>query len=398
MSHAHSAAPVGGRLFTKPFLVLTALAVLMVVFTVWRFIAGIGPVSGLSDGYPWGIWIAFDVVTGTALACGGYAVALLAYVMNNGKYHPLVRPAVLTSALGYTLAGASIAIDVGRPWWMWRVPISPLTGEWNLNSALLEVALCVMAYIVVLWIELAPAFLEKWKDDNWMGLAGISRSLLPFFEKALPFILAMGLLLPSMHQSSLGTVMVLTGHKLHPLWQTPFLPLLFLLGCIAMGYAVVVWESTLSTWLFKRESEQEILASLAKAVVPFVALFFVIRWVDLVWRGAVGYAFQPTFLALMFWLEHILTALGCWMVLSPRAARDRGWLFQASMLLMFAGGFYRFNAYIIAFNPGENWAYFPGVPELFITLGLVAAEIMAYIVIVKNFPILSGAPKAPARG
>ena len=395
MSHAH-AAPVGGTIWTKPFKTIFAIFVLGMALTAWRFAVGIGPVSGLSDGYPWGIWIAFDVVTGTALACGGYAVALLAYVLNKGKYHPLVRPAVLTSALGYTLAGMSIAIDVGRPWWMWKIPIT--FWNWNLNSALLEVALCVMAYIVVLWIELAPAFLETWQKNNWMGLAAISKKLLPVFEKALPFILALGLLLPTMHQSSLGTVMLLTGHKLHPLWNSPFLPLLFLLGCISMGYAVVVWESTMSSWLLRRESEQPILASLAKAVVPFTVIFLVIRWADLAWRGALGYAFQPNLLSFMFWFEHLLLIASCVMVLSKRAATDRGYLFQAAMLMMLAGGIYRFDAYIVGFNPGDNWAYFPAVPELLITVGLVALEIMGYVVIIKLFPILSGAHKAPARG
>ncbi|HEX6853320.1 MAG TPA: Ni/Fe-hydrogenase cytochrome b subunit [Candidatus Polarisedimenticolaceae bacterium] len=396
MSHAHSAAPVGGTIWTRPFKVLFAIFVLGMAFTAWRFAVGIGPVSGLSDGYPWGIWIAFDVVTGTALACGGYAVALLAYILNKGKYHPLVRPAVLTSALGYTLAGMSIAIDVGRPWWMWKIPLQ--FWSWNLNSALLEVALCVMAYIVVLWIELAPAFLETWKKNNWMGLASLSEKLLPVLDRALPFILALGLLLPTMHQSSLGTVMLLTGHKLHPLWNSPFLPLLFLLGCISMGYAVVVWESTLSSWLLKRPSEQGILADLAKAVVPFSVVFLVIRWADLAWRGALGSAFQPNLLAFMFWVEHLLLIASCVMVLSRRAATDRGFLFQAAMLMMLAGGVYRFDAYIIGFNPGDNWAYFPAAPELLITVGLVALEILGYVVIIKLFPILSGAPKAPARG
>ena len=102
-----------------------------------------------------GLWIAFDVVTGTALACGGYAVALLVYILNKGKYHPLVRPAMLTSALGYTLAGVGVGLDVGRWWNLWRVPL--FFWHWNLNSVLLEVALCIMAYIVVLWLELAPA-------------------------------------------------------------------------------------------------------------------------------------------------------------------------------------------------------------------------------------------------
>ncbi len=215
MATAH-AAPVGGTLWTRPFKVLVTLGALGLVLTAWRFAVGLGASTGLSDGYPWGLWIAFDVVTGTALACGGYAVAILVYILNKGRYHPLVRPAILTSALGYSLAALAIVVDVGRPWFIWKVPL--FFWRWNLNSALLEVALCVMAYVVVLWIEMSPAFLEKWEQESRRpGLQRFARKVRPRIEKALLWIIALGLLLPTMHQSSLGTVMLLAGPRLHPL-------------------------------------------------------------------------------------------------------------------------------------------------------------------------------------
>jgi Ni/Fe-hydrogenase subunit HybB-like protein len=117
------ATPVGGSLMTPVTRILLMMFLIGAALTVWRFVVGLGPSTGLSDGYPWGLWIAFDVVTGTALACGGYAVALLVYIFNKGKYHPLVRPALLTSALGYTVAAIGIIIDVGRPWFICRIPI-----------------------------------------------------------------------------------------------------------------------------------------------------------------------------------------------------------------------------------------------------------------------------------
>src|SRR6478672_6073579 len=240
--------PLGGRLFTRPFLVLLALGAIGMILAVWRFFVGLGRATGLSDGYPLGLWIALDVVTGTALACGGYAVALVVYIFNKGRYHPLVRPAILTSALGYTLAGISVAIDLGRPWNMWKIPL--YVWDWNLNSPLLEVALCIMAYVFVLWIELSPEILEKW---------GIR---VPVLDKALMWIVALGLLLPTMHQSSLGTLMMLAGPKLHPLWNTPLLPLLFLMTCLAMSYAIVVFESVFSSVAFKRKPEIGMLATL----------------------------------------------------------------------------------------------------------------------------------------
>ena len=134
---------VGGPIFTRTYKALLAIGILGILITVWRFFVGLGASTALSDGYPLGIWIAFDVVTGTALACGGYAVALIVYIFNRGQYHPLVRPAILTSALGYSIAGLSVAVDLGRPWNMWKIPL--YFRSWNLNSALLEVALCIMA-------------------------------------------------------------------------------------------------------------------------------------------------------------------------------------------------------------------------------------------------------------
>src|SRR5206468_49006 len=191
------------------------------------------------------------------------AIALLVYVFNRGRYHPLVRPAVLTSALGYSIAGLSVAIDVGRPWYIWRVPL--YFWHWNLNSVLLEVALCIMSYIFVLWIELSPAFLEKAQEIGSPAIRTFAARALPVVNKALIWVIALGILLPTMHQSSLGALMLIAGPRLHPLWNTGWLPLLFLISCIGMGYAAVVFEAALSSWLFKREPEREMLAGLAAA-------------------------------------------------------------------------------------------------------------------------------------
>src|SRR4051794_9175848 len=196
--HAH-AQPIGGTLLNRPYKIILALASLGIALIVWRFAAGLGATTALSDGYPWGLWIAFDVVTGTALACGGYAMALLVYVLNRGRYHPLVRPAVLTSALGYSLAAVSVLVDVGRPWNGWRLI---QVWNWNRNSVLLEVALCIMTYTIVLWIELAPAILEQARAEKWPVVAKLADWLYEPLQKILPLVLAAGLVLPTMHQSS----------------------------------------------------------------------------------------------------------------------------------------------------------------------------------------------------
>jgi len=390
----HSAEPVGGPIifnrFTKFLVIFLGLWVLILAY---RFATGIGTVSGLTDGYPWGLWIAFDVVTGTALACGGYAIAILAYILNKGKYHPLVRPALLTSALGYSMAGLAIVIDVGRWWGIWRIPLGgfPDMGSYNWNSALLEVALCVMAYVGVLWIELGPAFLEKWKGSSKSSaLIKFSEAGLKFYDKALIWIIALGVLLPTMHQSSLGTVMLLGGWKLHALWNTPWIPLLFLISCIGMGYAIVVWESAVSSTVFKRQREDEMLVSLSGAMVVILGLFLLLRFADIIVSGKAVLMFTSGFLSLMFWIEIALFAIPAYMLMKVKTTKSFLTIFRASMLIMLAGALYRFDAYIVAYNPGENWSYFPTTLELLITLGVVAFEIFLYIVIVKRYPILSG--------
>lgn len=387
--HAHTApSPVEGPLWTLPFKIIFGIAVFGMLLVGWRFLVGLGPATGLNDGYPWGLWIVFDVVTGTAFACGGYAVAILVYVLNKGRYHPLVRPALLTSALGYTMGGFAVAVDVGRPWLMWKIPFVP--HQWNLNSAQLEVALCISAYIVVLWIESAPIFLEKWQERGHGKLAKVSRKSLPVLEKALPWIIALGLVLPTMHQSSLGTMILLAGPKLHALWATSLIPLLFLIGALAMGYGIVVMESTLSSRFFNRERETDMLASLSRAIVFVLGAWLIVRFADLAFKGLLAETVTSGALSFWFWLEVALVAIPLAMLLVKSRLRDGGWLFGAALLIVAGGTLYRFNSYLTAFNPGDHWSYFPTVPEILITVGMIAVEVAAFIWLVKTFPILSG--------
>jgi Ni/Fe-hydrogenase subunit HybB-like protein len=381
------AQPVGGRIFTRPFNVLTGLFAAAAVLILFRLILGLGRITAMNDGYPWGLWIAFDVVTGTALACGGYSVALLVYIRNKGKYHPLVRPAVLTSALGYTLAGVGVGLDVGRWWSVWRVPI--YFWHWNLNSVLLEVALCIMSYMFVLWIELSPAFLERAEQAGVPALRRFAARTRPIVEKALLWIMALGILLPTMHQSSLGALMLIAGPRLHPLWNTGWLPLLFLLSCIGMGYAAVVFEAVLSSWLFKTRPERDMLAGIGGAIVPFAVAYVWLRVYDLAMRGQLGALFALDVYSVLTLLEFALVVVATSILLSESRRRNLGHLFRAAMLFMLAGSLYRFDTYLVAFRPGAQWSYFPSVAELLVTLGLVAGEIMLYIVIVKVFPILT---------
>ena len=268
--------------------------------------------------------------------------------------------------------------------------------DWNLNSALLEVALCVMAYTAVLWIELAPAFLEKMKDSGGSGLRSFAEFWLRFFDKALIWIIALGLLLPTMHQSSLGTVMLIAGDKVHGLWFTTMIPLLYLLSCIGMGYAIVVWESTVSSKAFSRPREDEMLKSMSGAMVVVLGLFLAIRFVDIVIQGKAALMFNSGGLSLLFWIENLLFAYGIFLLAGKRREVFSN-VMKAALVMVFTGAMYRFDSYIVAYDPGPGWSYFPSFPELFITFGVVGLEIALYIFIVKTFPILAGGMPAESQ-
>jgi Ni/Fe-hydrogenase subunit HybB-like protein len=387
--------PVGGPVWTTPVKILGALAALGFVLVVYREAMGLGAATAMNDGYPWGFWIAFDVVVGTALATGGYAVAILIYILNRGRYHPLIRSAILTSALGYTLGGVGVMLDLGR---FWNTTKLPLFWNWNLNSVLLEVALCISLYTLVLWIELSPAFLERWREAKNERLRKVSRKALPIIERAMPWLLALGLLLPTMHQSSLGSLMILSGPKLHPLWQTPLLPLLFLLSCIGMGYAAVVIESTLSTSVFRLRDETPVLAGLSNAMLTVLGLYLVVRVVDIAARGKLPLVFAGDGYSLLFLLEMALFIAAIVMLLMKGKLTDAGHLFRTAMMIVTAGALYRFSTFLIAYRPAiGGWHYFPALTEILITLGLVSAEVVAYIFVVKRFPVLSSARAPVAR-
>jgi Ni/Fe-hydrogenase subunit HybB-like protein len=254
-----------------------------------------------------------------------------------------------------------------------------------------------MAYVGVLWIELGPAFLEKWEaTSKSSALVGFAKFGLKFYDKALIWIIALGVLLPTMHQSSLGTLMLLAGHKLHGLWFTGWIPLLYLISCIGMGYAVVVWESAVSSAAFGREREDDMLVSLSKAMVFVLGLFLLLRFADIIVSGKTMLMFTSGMLSVMFWIEIALFAVPMVMLMKAKELLTFTTIFRASVLIMLAGGLYRFDTYLTAFNPGENWSYFPTTLELLITLGVIAFEVFLYVFIVKRYPILSGTRAAQA--
>src|SRR5574343_54901 len=363
-AHSHPVpAPVGGKLFNTATFVCGLLIMAMIAILFVRFIFGLGAVTNLNDGYPWGIWVVFDVVIGSAFACGGFSVAMLVYIFNRGEYHPLVRPALLASLFGYTLAGVGVIFALGRWWNFWHI-FWP--GYANPNSVMFEVAVCISCYIIVMWIEFSPAFLEHW------GLKDARKKL----DKVLFFFIALGTLLPMMHQSSLGTLLVVMGPQVNPLWQTPVVPLLYLLSAITIGYGIVLFESCVSASAFRREIEMHLLQPMARIMLGVLAAFLAVRFGDLVVRGALGHAMKPSLEAFFFWLEMACFIAPFAIVGTPAGRRNPARLFVAGVAIMLGGVLLRVNGFLIGYDTGlgvdHGWNDFPSVAEMLVTLGFFA--------------------------
>ncbi|MDD2898902.1 MAG: Ni/Fe-hydrogenase cytochrome b subunit [Desulfuromonadaceae bacterium] len=399
------------KILTPSFVVLLILALIGFSLIAVRFIWGLGAVTNMSDGYPWGIWITYDVAVGTAIACGGYGMAILIYIRNQMHYHPMIRSAILTSMFGYGLAGFSVMVDVGRPWNSYNFFVP---SKWQANSAMFEVALCVMAYTTVLLLEFLPAVLTTLEKTDWKTLqgfmdmlhrrTGINRPermderlesvkelaawLKPRLDKVLIFVIVLGITLPTMHQSSLGSLLLIASTKLHPLWHTGFLPLLFLINCMFIGYSIAILESVISSYAFNRPFETKELSGVARIIPWLTVIWLTVVIGDLIWRGQLGAALSFDFYSRFFLLDFGLVAVGSLLLFSGRKRESIRWLFVSAALIVLGGALYRFNVYLIGFNPGKGWHYFPALAELLITVGIVAFEILGYQVIVKILPVL----------
>jgi Ni/Fe-hydrogenase subunit HybB-like protein len=375
MSHDH-AKPLGGKIFTPTFFVCLIIVVIALIFLVKRFIFGLGAVTNMNDGFPWGLWIAYDVVVGTAFACGGYVMALMVYILNKGEYHPLVRPALLASMFGYALGGASIFFDIGRYFNVYNLY---LPWQMNLHSVLFEVAMCIGTYIFVLWLEFTPAFVERFK------LKRFGERL----NKVIFALIALGVLLPTMHQSSLGTMMMMAGYKLSPFWNTSLLPLLFLFTAIFMGFAMVIFEASITTRVYNLGDETPLLAKLSRIIAWVLGIYLIIRFHNIFIRGEMSEVFSGSFMGDMFLIENLFLLIGLVILSYPNNRHKPRMLFLAAVAILIGGALFRFNTYIIGFNPGTGWKYFPSIGEQMITYGLIAFEVAAYGVFVKLFPVFT---------
>jgi Ni/Fe-hydrogenase subunit HybB-like protein len=352
-------------------------------------------VSNLSTARPWGIWIGVDVASGVALAAGGFTTAFLAHILGRHYYEPVARPALLTAMLGYTFVVLGLIVDIGRSWAIWKPMV-----YWNFHSVLFEVAMCVMFYLNVLYIEFIPIVVERFKGRvNLPGplalLNGVAETLLRLADTVLSklmwlFIIA-GVVLSCMHQSSLGSLMLIAPTKLHPLWYTPILPLLFLTSAIAVGYPMVVFETTLATTSLKLDPEMEVLSPLTRITIFLLGTYLALKIGDMVIRETYIYLLDGTAQTNSFMVEMIFGVIAPWvMLLSPAVRRSRRWLFTACTLIVGGVLLNRINVFVVGYRPpvSENY-YFPSITEILITVGFIAGLMFLYRVLVTYLPVLN---------
>ena len=364
--------------------ILSALVVLSLGVIIYRFINGLGAISNLSDGRPWGLWISFDLYCGVALAAGGFTLAGAVYIFRLEKYHPVVRPAILTAFLGYTLVILALLVDLGQPWYIWHIIIN-----WNVHSPLFEVGMCVLTYTIVLALEFSPAVFEALNRSNlpivrrvnWHIPMGIIRAI------QIPLVIA-GVVLSTLHQSSLGSMLLMMPSTLHPLWFSPILPIFFLLSAIAVGPAMVIFESTLSTRVFGHKLDIQVLSGLAK-VIPFIlGLYLLLKVFELMAVGEIGLIFTAYPYNLLWWAEIIIGIVTPIILLSlPDIRQSRKGVFWTSILIIIGLMINRFNASMLALGIREGYTYFPHWMEFAVSVGLVADALLVVWLAYRFLPI-----------
>ena len=346
------------------------------LFTVfYRFYMGLGAATNLSDQFPWGIWIGFDILVGVGLAAGGFAIAATVYIFNLKAYKPIVRSTILTAFLGYLLVITALLVDLGKPYNVWHVIIM-----WNPHSVMFEVGWCVMLYTTVLFLEFLPVVFERFRLGWWQRL---------FHAITIPLVIT-GVLLSTLHQSSLGTLYVLVASKLHPLWYSGILPVYFFISAIAGGLAMVIFESYLSARAFGKALEHDLLAQLSRVIAVVIGLYLVIRLQDLAGRGALAYIFDGSSESFYFLAEIIIGfVVPMIMFFVPQVRANKAWLFLGAVLVLFGFVMNRLNVAITGMTRSAGIEYLPSWMEVSLTLSVVAAGIVAFRYAAKFLPIFS---------
>jgi Ni/Fe-hydrogenase subunit HybB-like protein len=347
-----------------------------IVSTVIRFGWGLGASTHLSDQFPWGLWIGFDVVCGVGLAAGGFVIAASVYLFNLEHYRPILRPAVLTAFLGYILVIIGLMFDLGKPWNIWHPLIM-----WNPHSVMFEVGWCVMLYTTVLALEFSPVVFERLRYKAPLKI---------IHAITIPLVLA-GVILSSLHQSSLGSLYLIVPEKVYPLWYSSNLPYLFFVSAVAVGPAMVIIESFLSSRAFGREIELPILSQIAKITAVALAVYLVLKIENVSSANLWPLVFTFNLEGILYWVEiGFGVVLPIALLVNPRVRSDKKGLFLCSLLVVLGFVMNRLNLAITSLERNAGTAYFPSWMEISITLMIVALGFAAFRLAVRYLPIFPG--------
>ena len=364
------------------FLVIMAAG----VYATWvRFRHGLGASTNLSDQFPWGIWIGFDVMCGVMLAAGGFTLTAAVEIFNIKRWHSILRPTILTAFMGYLLVCAALMFDLGLPWNIWH----PLVMR-NPHSVMFEVAYCVMLYTTVLALEFSPIVFER---------LGWTRALKAVRSVMIVFVI-LGVILSTLHQSSLGTLYLIMPNKLHPFWWSPLLPVFFYLSAIAVGLAMIIFESSMSSKYFGREIELPILRDLGRVLVVVLAIYGILRFEDLYHRGVLRLVFIPGYEQGFFLLEMALSVIFTLALLAFPKVRDSAkGLYLVAVLTLLGFVTNRLNVAITGVENAVGGRYTPKWTEVVITAMFVALGFAIFGFAARYLPIFpaehSHAPSVP---
>jgi Ni/Fe-hydrogenase subunit HybB-like protein len=350
--------------------ILVALAGL---YATWiRIVYGLGGSTNLSDEFPWGIWIGFDILCGVGLAAGGFTLVAVVHIFNIERYKPILRPAILTAFLGYLLVILALMYDLGQPHRIWHPLIM-----WNPRSVMFEVGWCVMLYSTVLFLEFIPVVFEKYglkKPLGWLRMISV------------PLMIA-GVILSTLHQSSLGSLYLIVPHKLHALWYSPLLPVLFYISAICAGLAMTIFESWHSSRAFGRALELSLLASMGRVLAVLLSVYLAIRYLDLARRGALPLLLENRVETWLFGLEISLMLLPMLLLFRRHIRQRAGALYACSVMVVFGFITNRLNVAVTGMEAGSGASYFPKWTEIAVTLAIVALGFAIFRVVAQHFPI-----------
>ena len=353
--------PGEGRLTTGRA-VLYIILVLGLISAVIRLFFGLGATTNLNDAYPWGLWISFDILSGVALAGGGFTMAAAIYIFNLKKFEPLLRPAKLSAFIGYLVFVVGLFFDLGQPWRIWHPMVM-----WNPHSVLFEVSWCVMLYTTVLGVDIFIMALERWKKYEWVA----------FLRNIYLVLVVAGVMLSTLHQSSLGALYLLMPEKMSDLWASRAIGPLFFCSAVIGGMSVVTLESLISSWAYQRKPELKLLSSFSKGLGIVLLVYFAMKVTDLYARGATVWALDKAHF--FFYLELFGTvALPAILLTFAEVRNSIKGLYWAAGLAAFGVVLNRFNVSLTSYGGYRQFTYFPSAMEIIITLALIAGGILIF--------------------